>query len=76
MFVKQLKLGNMGPKYTHKSGGNSLQKDSFSWSCLLLSSHQSLNCVGVSHGYTDHYQGRGQSSRLTATHINSGEPLI
>ena len=21
MFVKQLKLGNMEPKYTHKSGG-------------------------------------------------------
>ena len=32
--------------------------------------------VGVSRGYTDHYQGRGQSSRLTATLINIHEPLI
>ena len=32
--------------------------------------------VGVSHGYTDHYQGRGQSSRPTAALINIHEPLI
>ena len=32
--------------------------------------------VGVSHGYIDHYQGRGHSSRPTAVLINIHEPLI
>ena len=32
--------------------------------------------VGVSRGYTDHYQGRGQAIRPTATLINIHEPLI
>ena len=32
--------------------------------------------VGVSRGYTDHYQGRGHSIRLTATLINIHEHLI
>ena len=33
-------------------------------------------CVGVSCGYTDHYQGRGHSIRPTATLINIHEHLI
>ena len=33
-------------------------------------------CVEVSRGYTDHYQGRDQAIRLTATLINIHEPLI
>ena len=32
--------------------------------------------IGVSRRYTDHYQGRGHSIRLTATVINIHEPLI
>ena len=32
--------------------------------------------VGESRRYTDHYQGRGHSIRLTATLINIHEPLI
>ena len=35
-----------------------------------------LHNVGVSRGYTDYYQGRGQAIRLTATLINIHEPLI
>ena len=35
-----------------------------------------IEIVGVSRGYTDHYQGQGQSSRLTAALINIHEPLI
>ena len=35
-----------------------------------------LGCVGVSRGYTDYYQGRGQAIRLTAALINIHEPLI
>ena len=34
------------------------------------------NTVGVSRGYTDHYQGRGHSIRLTAALINIHEHLI
>ena len=33
-------------------------------------------CVEVSRGYTDYYQGRGHSIRLTATVINIHEHLI
>ena len=32
--------------------------------------------VGVSRGYTDHYQGQGQAIRPTVTLINIHEPLI
>ena len=32
--------------------------------------------VGVSRGYTDYYQGRGQAIRPTAALINIHEPLI
>ena len=34
-----------------------------------------VTTVGVSRGYTDYYQGRGQAIRPTATFINIHEPL-
>ena len=37
---------------------------------------QVYQSVGISRGYTDHYQGRGQAIRPTATFINIHEPLI
>ena len=35
-----------------------------------------VNAVGVSRGYTDYYQGRGHSIRLTTALINIHEHLI
>ena len=37
---------------------------------------ENFKTVGVSCGYTDHYQGRGHSIRLTAVLINIHEHLI
>ena len=47
-----------------------LRRDTFGTLNIVI-----LN-VGVSRGYTDHYQGRGQAIRPTATLINIHEPLI
>ena len=38
--------------------------------------HGASSALSGYHAYTDHYQGQGQSSRLTATIINIHEPLI
>ena len=43
---------------------------------LLSFSTYIFHTVGVSRGYTDHHQGRGQSTRLTAALINIHEHLI
>ena len=42
----------------------------------MKTKHSGLSTVGVSRGYTDHYQGRGHSIRPTATVINIHEHLI
>ena len=50
------------------------------WSILapenLRRVRSAVSSVGVSRGYTDYYQGRGQAIRLTANLINIHEPLI
>ena len=42
---------------------------------LIFIAQKSIT-VGVSRGYTDYYQGRGQAIRPTAALINIHEPLI
>ena len=43
---------------------------------LCMSETSEMDCVWVSHGYTNHHQGRGHSIRPTATLINIHEHLI